>query len=107
MRDTEDYYSVIINASVSSQSGYDCGYAYITTTRLVPDLYSTDGRIIYISGTKNAMDYTSVPLQGGRIYYLHLIYKKDSSMDVDDDQMVINDISICKTNVEKYRYIVI
>ena len=61
--------------------------------------------LIYISGTVNNKDYKSKNLEGGNIYYLHLGYRKDSSRDTNEDQVVINSIKVYKANEERYNFI--
>ena len=68
---------LVINASVSSQSG-DYGYITITENETAPTYGDTTGRIFRISGT-TSYNYVSTHLEGGKTYYLHLGYRKDSS----------------------------
>ena len=86
-------YAVVINASNSSER-YDYGYATITTTTSAPSYSTSSGRFVYVSGNANNLDFTSSILQGGKKYYLHLGYYKDSSGDTGDDQIVINSIKL-------------
>ena len=89
-------YTLIVNANVSSQSS-DYGYATVTTTTTAPAYNNSTGRFIYISGTSssvtNPKDYTTV-LEGGKIYYLHFGYYKNSSSDSGEDKFTINSINI-------------
>ncbi len=85
--------TVTVNAEISSESGYDIGYATITETETVPSYSSTIGRFIYISGTQSAKDYIA-NLEKGKIYYLHFGYKKDGSRDTGTDTFTINSIKI-------------
>ena len=104
----EGKYVVVVNAQVYSESA-DRGYATITTSTLAPTYSNTEGRFMYISGTSSsvttAKDYTSNALTGGNTYYLHLGYRKDSSVDTGADQVVINSIKIYKANVTTYNFI--
>ena len=104
----EGKYVVVVNAQVYSESA-DRGYATITTSTVAPTYSNTEGRFMYISGTSSsvttAKDYTSNALTGGNTYYLHLGYRKDSSVDTGADQVVINSIKIYKANVTTYNFI--
>ena len=94
-------YNLTVNAEVSSQSGYDYGYATITENTTRPGYSSFTGRFIYISGTQSAKDYTTV-LQGGKMYYLHLGYYKDSSTSSGDDKFTVNSVNITLNDSELY-----
>ena len=87
-------YLVKVNASCSSESYCDYGYATITESTIAPIYSTSDGRFVYLSGTQSAKDYTSTILEGGKKYYLHLGYKKDSSQDKNDDQVVFNSVKV-------------
>ena len=86
-------YAIVVNASCSSE-GSDYGYATITETTSAPSYSAGSGKFMYVSGTSNSKDYTSAVLEGGKKYYLHLGYRKDSSIDKGDDQVVINSIKL-------------
>ena len=90
LRSVEEY-ELIVNASVSSESNCDIGYATITNSTTAPNYSTETGSFMYISGTVAARDY-STKLKGGDIYYLHLGYRKDGSGNTGDDQVVINNI---------------
>ena len=104
----EGKYAVVVNAKVYSESA-DRGYATITTSTSAPTYSNTNGQFMYISGTSNsvttAKDYTSNALTGGNTYYLHLGYRKDSSVDTGADQVVINSIKVYKADVTTYKFI--
>ena len=104
----EGQYVVVVNAKVSSESA-DYGYATINQSTNAPSYSTSTGRFMYISGTSSsvttAKDYTSTALEGGQIYYLHLGYRKDSSVDTGDDQVVINSIKVYKANTTTYNFI--
>ena len=98
-------YAVVVNASCSSESA-DKGYVAITeNTTAVSN--SQTGKLVYIYGTQSAKDYTSAILEGGRIYYLHMGYYKDSSVDSGADQIVVNSIKVynATTNTVTYNFI--
>ena len=93
--------TVTVNAEISSESGYDIGYATITETETAPAYNNPTGRFIYISGTQNAKDYTT-SLKKEKIYYLHLGYRKDGSGDTGTDTFTINSIKI--NNIDYLAY---
>lgn len=97
-------YVAIVNARVSSE-GPDYGLATITDNTNAPLYSNADGRFMYISNTVSNKDYQSKLLDGGNIYYLHLGYRKDGSVDTNEDQVVINSVKIYKANVERYNFI--
>ena len=101
-------YVVVVNASVSSESA-DYGYATVNTSTTAPSYSTSSGRFMYISGTSSsvttAKDYTSGILQGGQTYYLHLGYRKDGSIDTNDDQVVINSIKVYEANSTTYNFV--
>ena len=100
-------YAVVINASCSSETNYDYGYATVTETSTASAYDTATGRFIYESGTSNAKDYNSAILEGGKTYYLHLGYRKDSGGDSNADQIVINSIKLYnatnETNVYNFK----
>ena len=104
----EGEYVVVVNAQVYSESP-DYGYATITTSTSAPTYSNTNGRFMYISGTSSsvttAKDYTSNALTGGNTYYLHLGYRKDSSVDTGADQVVINSIKVYGAKGSTYNFI--
>ena len=100
----EGQYAVVVNANIYSESA-DYGYATITQNTTAPSYSSSTGRFMYISGTQSAKDYTTtIALQGGQIYYLHLGYRKDGSIDTGDDQVVINSIKVYGAEEENSTY---
>ena len=93
-------YNLIVNAEISSESS-DYGYATVTENTTRPVYYSETGRFVYISGTQSAQNYTT-ELQGGKMYYLHLGYYKDSGGSSGDDKFTVNSISISLSDSELY-----
>ena len=93
-------YNLIVNAEISSESG-DYGYATVTENTTRPSYNNSTGRFVYISGTQNAKDYTTV-LQGGKIYYLHLGYYKNASTSSGNDTFTVNSINISLNDSELY-----
>ena len=96
-------YALVVNANVSSESGYDYGYATITENNNIPTYSSTEGQFIKIAGTDSAVttpkDYTKV-LEGGREYYLHIGYRKDSGGNNGDDRFYVNSIKLYNATIE-------
>ena len=104
----EGQYVVVVNAQVSSRST-DYGYATITEDTTAQTYSSSTGRFMYISGTTGSVieptDYTSMALEGGKTYYLHLGYRKSSSTSSGEDQVVINSIKVYSTKTTTYNFI--
>lgn len=94
-------YNLTVNAEISSEKNGDDGYATIKTTTTVPKSYDNDGRFIYISGEESAKDYTTI-LEGGQMYYLHLGYSKDSSVNSGTDTFTINSIKLSLNKDDYY-----
>ena len=94
-------YNLTVNAEVSSESNCDYGYATITQNTTRPAYNNSTGRFIYISGTENAKDYTTV-LQGGKKYYLHFGYYKNGSISSGADRFDINSVNIALNDSELY-----
>ena len=86
-------YNLIVNAQISSQGGYDMGYATVSETTSAPAYNNSEGRFIYISGTQNAKDYTTV-LEAGKMYYLHLGYYKNSYTNYGTDTFTVNSVKL-------------
>ena len=97
LKNYEGSYALVVNANVSSESNYDYGYATITENTTAPSYSSSNGRFIYITGTSSSVtaptDY-SVILEGGKIYYLHLGYRKDGSGNSGEDKFTVNSIKL-------------
>ena len=104
----EGQYVVVVNAQISSKSS-DYGYVTITENTTAPTYSSTTGRFVYLSGTSGNIieptDYTSMALEGGKTYYLHLGYRKSSSTSSGDDQIVINSIKVYQAKTTTYNFI--
>ncbi len=98
-------YAIKLSASCVSEGSCDYGYATITESTTAPSYGSSTGRFVYISGTVNEGEYTSYSLDGGKVYYLHLGYRKDGSVDTGADQIVIKDIKLYSTNVTTFNFV--
>ncbi len=102
LTDYEGNVGVVINARVSSESS-DKGYATITKDKTMPKYNSSETyHFMCISNKQNDANYTSQLLEGGNIYYLHLGYKKDSSIDKYEDRVIINSIKLYEATGKKY-----
>ena len=100
-------YCAVVNSYVSSESGYDYGYASISQSTEAPT-YDTNNetisRFIYSSGDTGSSivvkdTTTKIHLQGGNTYYLHLGYRKDSAIDRGEDQFYQSTIIIMYSNI--------
>lgn len=104
----EGEYVAVVNANVSSES-CDYGYAFIKEDTTTPSYWDSEGRFVYIAGTSSSVntdkDYTSMILEGGKKYYLHLGYYKDGSVDSGDDVFTVNSIKVYGTKITKYDFI--
>ena len=95
-------YDLTVNAKISSQRGYDFGYATVSNSTTTPAYSNTSGRFIYISGDVASKDYTTT-LNGGSLYYLHLGYYKNDSVSYGDDKFTINEVKL-SLNRDSYLY---
>ena len=99
---TGTYYVQIKAQASGSFSGY--GYAHITTTTSIPSRTTTANRVFYTqgSGLTTEQTYTSVALQGGQTYYIHLgCYKSNANA----NQLSINDIKVYGAQGDTYNFI--
>ncbi len=92
LSDFHGTYKVTLNAEIIS-GNLDYGYATITETTSAPEYSSTEGQFMKISGKIEAKDYTT-EIKGGKVYYLHLGYRKYNSGETENDQLTINSINI-------------
>ncbi|MGN1329850.1 MAG: SpaA isopeptide-forming pilin-related protein, partial [Clostridia bacterium] len=104
-KSSDETFAVMVNASCSSEKSCDYGYATITEDTTAPSYSSSSGTFMYISGTVSSENYISGGLQGGKIYYLHLGYRKDGSVDTGTDQVVINSIGVYNANSVSYNFV--
>ena len=106
LTDLTGQYAVVVNANCSSETNCDIGYATMTENTTAPSYSSSTGNFMYVSGTSNSKDYTSAMLEGGKIYYLHLGYRKDGGGDSNEDQIIINSIKLynATTNTVTYNF---
>ena len=86
---------ITVNAEISSYKNKQYGYITVTESKDIPEYNQTEGRIVYISGSEEAKDYTMV-LKKGKVYYLHIGYKKNVNYNytTGTDTFTINDISL-------------
>lgn len=92
-------HTVVVNAEIVSRENDHFGYATIKETKAVPEYKDEEGRFVYISGSIDADDY-SIELEGGKKYYLHLGYYKDSLSVYSTDQFTVNSIKVDGNNLE-------
>ena len=100
----EEQYVVVINAEASSES-CDYGYATISESITAPYYDSASGSFVYVGGIESAQNYESMCLDGGKKYYLHLGYYKDSSVDEGEDQIIINSVKVYGIKNTYYNFI--
>ena len=96
-------YVVVVNARHSS-NWVDYGYATITDNTTAPEYDNSDGRFIYTTGSYSSKDYTSDVLEGGKVYYLHLGYRKANSSDYNEDQIIFNSFKLYSVNKVTYNF---
>ena len=86
---------ITVNAEISSYKNKQYGYITVTESKDIPEYNQTEGRMVYISGSEEAKDYTMV-LKKGKVYYLHIGYKKNVNYNytTGTDTFTINDISL-------------
>ena len=94
-------YNLTVNAEISSEKNHDEGYATIKTTTTTPESYDSGGRFISISGEESAKDYTTI-LEGGKMYYLHLGYSKNSRVNSGTDTFTINSVKLTLNEDDYY-----
>ena len=99
--DSSEYVIVSFNSLISSESNYDFGNIIITESSSIPSLYSrvcdirTGDDCVLISSGSSADD-SYVKLKGGKKYYVHFTYCKDSSKDSGNDYFSINKMNLYK-----------
>ena len=93
-------YNLIVNAEISSESS-DYGYVTVTENTTRPSYSDSTGRLFSISGIQRAKDYSTV-IQGGKMYYLHLGYRKDGSVSSESDKFIVNSVNITLNDSDLY-----
>ncbi len=71
----------------------DYGYVIITNSKDIPNYDQENGRLVLQSNTATITNATKV-LEKGKVYYLHIGYKKTGTTNYSNDKFVINDIKI-------------
>ena len=94
LRDKEGQYAIALDARNNSENNYDFGYATISNSTIAPLYSNTNGRFIYLSDNVNTSTYYSKALDGGNIYYLHLGYRKDGSVDRNEDLVEFSNLRL-------------
>ena len=106
--DSSASYKVTVNASIYSEAAHDVGFATIIQTTTPPSTKpaynSTTGQFMNISGTSTDVttnkDYSTY-ITGGKCYYLYLGYRKDGSVNKENERFTVNSITIvCGENIE-------
>ena len=89
-----DSQMLTINAEIDN-NGNSSSYGYVTITESIdtPLYNQTEGRLIYIKGKVSAKDYSTL-LQKGKVYYIHIGYRKDSNNSVSTDTFRVNKITL-------------
>ena len=83
-------YAVKVNAEISSQADYDVGYVLIRENSSKP---SRSNEFVYISGEQSAREYRTI-VEGGKKYYIHFGYYKNSSTSSGEDTFKINSVEL-------------
>ncbi len=96
-------YAIEINARASGDYDNE-GYATITDNTEKPYVNDEKGRFMYIYGDTSNKDYTSMVLEGGNIYYLHLGHYKAYSGNTGEDRVLINSINLYEVNSISYSF---
>ena len=84
---------ITINYTISSENNYDWGYVTIAENTIAPSYTISTGQFIRESGVTKTSE-GSVTINGGKQYYLHFGYRKDSSTDGNEDTFKINSIKL-------------
>lgn len=99
LTDTWGKYNLNINAELST--GRDGrGYVTITKDTTAPLYSATNGRLIYMTSTQNATEYTTV-LESGYVYYVHLGFDKGNGYFSGTETFTINNIEL-SLNTDDY-----
>ncbi|MBR6072814.1 MAG: hypothetical protein IKP76_00650, partial [Bacilli bacterium] len=84
---------VLVEARTTSENGYDFGYLTVKDDTTAPTWDTESGRF-YLQSGPNATSFSTytVDLQGGKIHYLHLGYRKDGGTSHNEDKMFVKSI---------------
>ena len=85
---------IYIDAELHATAG-DYGLITINNSEEVPSYSDKNGRIFYSYGNVSSKVYTA-NLEAGKVYYIHLGYKKNNGYDDSVDAFIINSISYNK-----------
>ena len=85
---------IYIDAELHATAG-DYGLITINNSEEVPSYSDTNGRIFYERNNVSSKVYTA-NLEAGKVYYIHLGYKKNNGYDDSVDAFIINSISYNK-----------
>ena len=85
---------IYIDAELHATAG-DYGLITINNSEEVPSYSDTNGRIFYERNNVSSKVYTA-NLEAGKVYYIHLGYKKNNGYDDNVDAFIINSITYNK-----------
>ena len=85
---------IYIDAELHATAG-DYGLITINNSEEVPSYSDKNGRIFYSYGNVSSKVYTA-NLEAGKVYYIHLGYKKNNGYDDSVDAFIINSITYNK-----------
>lgn len=90
-----------VNGTMSSSSVSNYLYATVTKSVAVPEYNQTTGRFLYVySVGGEEKKYTSMMLEGGSMYYLHLGFINNNPSLI--TSLNISNIKLCKTKEESF-----
>lgn len=90
--------NVIISSEIYSESNRDYGYIIATDSPDIPSYSSLD--VDLITSSISTKDNMGIYLEGGKVHYLHFRYSKNNSVNLGNDNFIINSVYLIKT--EKY-----
>jgi len=96
----EQILNITINATGSGESNCDIGFATITESTTLPSYSNATRRILYLTGAEQTGNYP-ISIPGGKLYYLHLGYKKDGSVNTYQDELEIHSITFQSDTIGK------
>ena len=94
LRDKEETVELTVNAEISSEQWNDYGRVFVTDVFNLNDYADYWYELISMSGEVEAQDY-KLELEGGKMYYLHMLYEKNWSDDnTGNDAFTINSVRV-------------
>lgn len=92
LRNYVGQYNLTVNARVFSQANADYGYVTVTESTEAPEYNNEKGRLMCISGSTTASE--TMTLDAGKVYYIHLGYRKDSNTNYNSDKFYVDSIIV-------------